>query len=437
MTTEIAIMNKSGVALAADSAGTVATNSPEGKVYKIRNTSDKLFSLSKYAPVGIMINGNAEMLGIPWETIIKMYREKLDKKEFPLLKDYCSDFFKFLDNFNVSQELQDTYLTSITIEIIKKIKSDHEIWIKKELDEKSLSEIQIKNKLENIIKKCHGYFLEISKKSQFSKSKRVSLEKKYSPLIEAELNNAFEYVPLSKQMKTCLISIAINASSVGFQTQFFSGVIIAGFGKDDLYPSCYNFGVVAVFEEKTIIKDTVASKITDNNSALVLPFAQSKDIETFMEGINPSLKKFTKDIFYDVMIKEFPDALSCEVSDKLKLTQKQKKDLAEITKNMCKGVCDFIFEKITQRQQQDYINPVITATNFLTKSELANMAETLVNLVSFRKQVTMEVETVGGPIDVLVITKGDGPVWIKRKHYFAPDLNHHFFNNYFKGSTLV
>jgi hypothetical protein len=61
------------------------------------------------------------------------------------------------------------------------------------------------------------------------------------------------------------------------------------------------------------------------------------------------------------------------------------------------------------------------------------MAETLVNLVSFRKQVTLEAETVGGPIDVAVISKGDGFVWIKRKHYFDPALNHHFFKNYFPG----
>ncbi len=40
-------------------------------------------------------------------------------------------------------------------------------------------------------------------------------------------------------------------------------------------------------------------------------------------------------------------------------------------------------------------------------------------------------ETVGGPIDVVVISKGDGFVWIKRKHYFKPELNPHFFSNYY------
>ena len=44
----------------------------------------------------------------------------------------------------------------------------------------------------------------------------------------------------------------------------------------------------------------------------------------------------------------------------------------------------------------------------------------------------MEEETVGGPIDVAVISKGDGFVWIKRKHYFDRELNQHFFANYYK-----
>ena len=38
-------------------------------------------------------------------------------------------------------------------------------------------------------------------------------------------------------------------------------------------------------------------------------------------------------------------------------------------------------------------------------------------------------ETVGGPIDVALISKGDGLIWIKRKHYFAPELNQQFFHN--------
>ena len=31
-----------------------------------------------------------------------------------------------------------------------------------------------------------------------------------------------------------------------------------------------------------------------------------------------------------------------------------------------------------------------------------------------------------------VISRGDGFIWIKRKHYFQPELNQHFFANYFQ-----
>jgi hypothetical protein len=78
MTAEIAIMNKTAVALAADSA--VTFSGDEG--YKIFNTVNKLFALSKYHPVGIMVFGNAEFMGVPWETVIKIYRAKLGKTKF-------------------------------------------------------------------------------------------------------------------------------------------------------------------------------------------------------------------------------------------------------------------------------------------------------------------------------------------------------------------
>jgi hypothetical protein len=59
----------------------------------------------------------------------------------------------------------------------------------------------------------------------------------------------------------------------------------------------------------------------------------------------------------------------------------------------------------------------------LPKDELALMAESLVNLDKFKRRVSSQSETVGGPIDVALITKGDGFVWVRRKHYFRPELN--------------
>jgi hypothetical protein len=81
MTAEIAIMNREAIALASDSAVTM-TGEREQKIF---SSANKLFALSKYHPVGIMIYGNANFMDVPWKTIIKVYRNELGKKKFNTL----------------------------------------------------------------------------------------------------------------------------------------------------------------------------------------------------------------------------------------------------------------------------------------------------------------------------------------------------------------
>jgi len=70
MTAEIGIISRTGVALATDSAVSISLG--DNNIQKIFNSADKLFSLSKYQPVGIMVYGSATLMGIPWETLIKV-----------------------------------------------------------------------------------------------------------------------------------------------------------------------------------------------------------------------------------------------------------------------------------------------------------------------------------------------------------------------------
>src|SRR5258708_34231269 len=85
-------MNRNAVALAADSA--VTLEFPEGpKIYQ----TNKLFTLSKYRPVGVMVYGSADFMGIPWETIIKGYRRQLGDRGFPKVQDYAKNFLAFIE----------------------------------------------------------------------------------------------------------------------------------------------------------------------------------------------------------------------------------------------------------------------------------------------------------------------------------------------------
>ena len=96
MTAVVAIMNKSGLALAAASAVTVTNGTGGYSSSKIYNTANKLFMLSKYHPVGIMVYSSAEFMQVPWELIIKLYRKNLGKKSFEAIEQYRDDFLEFI-----------------------------------------------------------------------------------------------------------------------------------------------------------------------------------------------------------------------------------------------------------------------------------------------------------------------------------------------------
>ncbi|MFP4434036.1 MAG: hypothetical protein ACOCVI_01285 [Planctomycetota bacterium] len=432
MTTEIAIMNKSAVALAADSAVTIRVTGLHGQNHKVLFTANKLFSLSKYAPIGLMVYGNASMLGIPWETIVKMYRERLGDHHFKTLAEHSEDFFDFLDDFDVDQEVQRAYVASVAAIWCQELRRRLDNWVETELrdgDEGiSLSDVKafLGQLIENEYRKC----LDAGKKSSFPSGVRSRLRKKYRKTVEDVSKEAFESLPLTRDMQSKLLTIAINAAVFGLPNQ--SGIVIAGFGRDELYPYCYDYDVSGVLAGKSIKKSKQSQRVSHDNAAVVMPFAQSDEVHTFMEGIGPELEQFLRDSFLSIFSEKLPRTVRDEVATKLGLSDRQKKDLHKITGDICRGACDGAFRALEQQKAIRYIAPVIQATEFLNKAELATMAETLVNLVSFRKQVTMETETVGGPIDVAIISKGDGLVWIKRKHYFPPELNHHFFANYYR-----
>lgn len=97
MTAEIAILNKAAVVLAADSAMTL------GGIEKVY-PGDKLFPLSRSEPIGVMIYGNAEFMGVPWETLVKMYRRERGAEPQPTVRDHMEDFLGFITHADICTE---------------------------------------------------------------------------------------------------------------------------------------------------------------------------------------------------------------------------------------------------------------------------------------------------------------------------------------------
>ena len=95
MTSEVVVMNRMGIALAADSVVSIYAN---GVQKKRHDSVAKLFMMSERHPVGIMVYNNASLLGVPWETIIKLFRKQLGQDSFQSLEEYGQELIVFLMN---------------------------------------------------------------------------------------------------------------------------------------------------------------------------------------------------------------------------------------------------------------------------------------------------------------------------------------------------
>ena len=166
-----------------------------------------------------------------------------------------------------------------------------------------------------------------------------------------------------------------------------------------------------------------------SNRSHLRPFAQSDTVSTFVFGIDPAYEDVIQGYMKDILTDSYPSKIIEELNN---LSETEKVSIREnliISGN--KIYKDFI-EKCRDHCNEHHFEPITQALEFLPKDELATVAESLVNITSFMKRMSMEDETVGGPCDVAVISKGDGFIWIKRKHYFEVESNPQYLARYYK-----
>lgn len=426
MTAEIAIMNSEAVALAADSAVTQIV----GTDRKIFTSANKLFALSKHYPVGIMIYGNASLMHAPWELVVKAYRSQLQNKSFAKLEHYARDFVRFIEREQVLfpnsvqeqfYEIEVTaYFEFMCNQVTKEIKSVID-------RKKKISDNEVRRIVAKIVRQ-HLAAIQSSKSSPSTPANHAKTVMRQLKAVIDKTLAVFDKLPISQANMRSLKKIAAELSSKFPPMEFSgnSGVVIAGFGRDDYFPALTSLSIEMMVCNKLKYRVERQRRLSVPNDAVIMPFAQRELVHMFMEGIDPDLLN-TEESYLAEVFKKCMERINKEVQGLNSAQQASLRDtLKEITDEEVKNHK----KKLASYRRIKYVDPVMQVVSMLPKDELAAVAEALVNLTSFKRKVSTEPETVGGPIDVAVISRGDGFVWIKRKHYFQPELNPQFFVNY-------
>lgn len=429
MTAEIAIFNKTSIALAADSAATITSNGQHRKIY---NGSEKLFTLSKHHPVGVMIYGNSDFCGAPWELLIKSFRSKFSDVSHPKIEDWSKAFFEFVssgDQIIPAQMREQYFFHFLRNEIVKSISDDiDKIAQNRSVDAGDVISYDEFNGiaisyLDELIESLnHCYFFDDYDANDIPTSYAFARDN-FNIITHDYFSQYEESFPddVKEKLLNALSLIIVKQSPFGVT----SGIVIAGFGEDEYYPVILSYDVYGSIFGKTrkILNRSKSSLSSDVN---IFPYAQEQEINLILNGCYDEL---IDNINISVLeaVKQSESQIDSILSENL--SNEKYQEISSIIKSQEPSPLLSLKSKISAHTNSNYTQKIISMLRFLPKQELAQMAETLVNLTAFKRKVSDEHETVGGPIDVALISKSDGFIWIKRKLYFSPDLNHHFFSN--------
>lgn len=415
MTSEVVLMNRGAVALAADSATT--SQYWTGSTWETRyfKGANKIFNLARNNPVGLMTYDSANTQGAPWEVVVKAYRK--DKGQLPrdTLHDYAPSLFSYMEeNLHLfpadyqAKQFLSSARNGAMLMLMWTLNSDGFPRDGKKAErQNAAAEV-----LANYRRDMETGAL-IGGATPETIQKIIEQHKKEVERAVSDQDFYKENKDISKPGDLAELGIwsVFNKGMPGLDK---TGVVIAGYGENDYFPSAMHYTCYGPILGKVYYDSGARRCVNQENISEIVPLARSDMMKTFAYGLGAETG--TK------IDEEFSNALNT-----FEAFLREQCGLDADTAAFKSMVREQFSSAILSYMYTSHVSKLRTVVGMLPISELAELAETLVLIESLKERVTGPSESVSGPVDVAVISKGDGFIWIKRKHYFDAKLNPRYF----------
>jgi hypothetical protein len=402
---------------------------------KIYQSAEKIFELSLHNPVALMAYNNLEYHEIPFEIVVKQFRGSRHCACYDSLFSCADAFLKYLtSSIAIPRNLMDRHVFRIVMEEYTRISEAFQQAVTEEVVKGNIAPDQhLGAFLARVIRSRTEELEGLSPSSCFLNVDHSYIVNMHDEVLSAAIERSFgRAIHGDVEFREALRNVGALFLHRDIFSDKMTGLVFAGFGEKEIFPSLQAVeidGVIAGhLKQRLIHKIDIDRNVSDDGDTArrrvqIIPFAQTDMAQRFLEGIDPELEE---EIVRSIA------ASNKQVLDKLK---ENKIGLSEEDMGKVIPVLETYLDEAMKNFQDEAISghkaelkqEIEDMALMMPKQELAFLAEAIINLTSIKRKVSGDEETVGGPIDVAVISKAEGLVWVRRKHYFDAELNPRYF----------
>ncbi|WP_234744759.1 hypothetical protein [Burkholderia sp. WTPI3] len=421
MTCEVAVLNRLAVALAADSAVTFTSLAGGAQQHTFATGANKIFQLAKAAPVGVMLYNAADLQDVPWELVIKSFRSEVGNPR-DTLSDYATSLVNYIRDHTAlfPPAHREKHFRQLAAGGFLRL-LDKALTVYPALTQSGPPDV-LQAAMRTFMETEVALNAATALGTHFTEADVVGAKTAQRAWLAHEIADYLGAPGLHHHLATIVDADAFADVVIESLYRFYhwhfdgqySGIVVAGYGEKEYLPSYIETRYYGFLLDK-LIADEYSSKSIDHNiDAHIDAFAKKSMVQTFMSGFAPEVFNTVTNLFTTHAIGlmaglNLDPAVAADMPQRI---EQAKHDFSQAW---------------TWQTWNSHRAPLNSVISGLPPSEMAELAETLVVLESLKEKVTQRTQSVGGPVDVAVITRSEGLVWIKRKHYFRADLNPRYF----------
>jgi hypothetical protein len=426
MTSVIGILNKKGIALAADSAVTRT----RGYNNKVTKNGNKMIRLSDVLPICVMLTGNGDFMRTQWDILVRHYRQHRGKIMHATVEACMHDFFRYIADHGLFREPEyaknrvrnelESFFNHIENFIDDKYKNrgkDGTITSPRAFQKAFVRELNgwCKRWLKGGV--C-PQFQDYTQQNFHEYTKEI-----FDEYIEQNCydeDDVFKYGMYPHQILSDLREPLEKALMIRLTTRrddddAMAELVFSGYGEQQEYPSLVSTVVCEGFDNRVNyhVRPTDIICISDERPTAICPFAQKDVIRSVLRGIHRNFSRQLTNAIKDSFAPQGNDIFIPGEDDNVDFMDFAEK-LDEVkTDDLSRN----FFRKIN-RLLDNNLHQLEKALEDYDLQSMAALAESLIDLTGFHRILTFQQEGVGGPVDVAVISKNDGFTWLNRKSWY-------------------